>query len=516
MYRLLCEETTYLNGGYLKMVLKKSLVNTFSFYIFIVIFLTILILGYFLISNEYNQFEKQCIQNQNEFIKSRKDLIKEEVVLIINNIHFKIEQLNKFDDHKTEVVKNEILEWVNNIRLRQNQYITVNKYDGTILAHYKKKNIGKNMWDFTDQNGVKAVQEAIKVSKNIDGGYVSYIGSIKPSTGKPSKKITYAKSIPDLGWTLSTGVYVDDIDVLISQKRKELKEKIRRNLIKIGSILIFVILILFTGVKFITNSLKSNFIVLSSFLNRAATQPEEIDKNQINFSEFQDLITSVNYINKERSLINEKLARIHEHRICTEEEQMKSIASGLHDGVVQTLTPSISKVKTIRESDVGENTIEKALKETIDTLEKKLKEKTVDLEEMNTALKVLFKKTDEDKKNLEKQTLSDFSNLILPYLGEFSKTNMDSQQQALLSKIEGNVTEVISPIYSKFAFSSFGFSPTEIKVANLIKYGKKSKEIAEILNLSPRTIGKYRERIRSKLSIQNKKVNLQVYLSSLE
>jgi len=158
---------------------------------------------------------------------------------------------------------------------------------------------------------------------------------------------------------------------------------------------------------------------------------------------------------------------------------------------------------------------EQTLKETLETLQQKVKERTVELEEINTALKVLLKKTDKDKKNLEKQILSNSSNLILPYLKKLAKTNMDSQQQALLNIIEGNVAELISPISNRFASSSFGFTLTEIKIANLIKDGKKSKEIAEILNLSPRTIEKNRENIRSKLSIQNKRVNLQAYLASL-
>lgn len=158
---------------------------------------------------------------------------------------------------------------------------------------------------------------------------------------------------------------------------------------------------------------------------------------------------------------------------------------------------------------------EQALKETLDTLEQKVKERTVELEEMNTALKVLLKKLDKDKKDIEKQIISNVSNLILPYLKKLAKTNMNSRQQALLNIIEGNVAEVISPISNRIASSSFGFTLTEIKVANLIKDGKKSKEIAEILNLAPRTIEKYREKIRSKLSIQNKKVNLQTYLASL-
>ncbi len=159
---------------------------------------------------------------------------------------------------------------------------------------------------------------------------------------------------------------------------------------------------------------------------------------------------------------------------------------------------------------------ELSLKANHDTLEEKVKERTSELKEMNTVLKVLLKKRDVDEKNIQRQILSNVSSLIIPYLKKLSKTQMDYEQQTLLKIVEANVAEIISPISHRFASSSFGLTLTEIKVANLIKEGRKSKEIARILTLSPRTIDKYREKIRTKLSIKNKKVNLQSYLASME
>ncbi len=159
---------------------------------------------------------------------------------------------------------------------------------------------------------------------------------------------------------------------------------------------------------------------------------------------------------------------------------------------------------------------ELALKKSHEHLVEKVKERTSDLKEMNTTLKVLLKKRDADEKNTQEQILSNVSSLIIPYIKKLAKTNMDYEQQTLLKIVEANVAEIISPISHRFTSSAFGLTLTEIKVANLIKEGKKSKEIARILTLSPRTIDKYREKIRTKLSVKNKKVNLQSYLASME
>ena len=159
--------------------------------------------------------------------------------------------------------------------------------------------------------------------------------------------------------------------------------------------------------------------------------------------------------------------------------------------------------------------IEQALKESHDTLEEKVKERTSELKEMNVALKVLLKKRAEDKKDIENQIVSNINSLVIPYLNRLAKSPMDYEQKTLLKILESNIAEIISPISHRLSSPSFGLTLTEIKVANLIKEGKKTKEIAGILNLSNRTIEKHRENIRKKLSL-NRKENLQAYLVNIK
>ena len=48
--------------------------------------------------------------------------------------------------------------------------------------------------------------------------------------------------------------------------------------------------------------------------------------------------------------------------------------------------------------------------------------------------------------------------------------------------IESGLNEIISPFLHKLAAMYSRFTRTEIQVANLIRSGKSSKEIAELLN----------------------------------
>jgi DNA-binding CsgD family transcriptional regulator len=60
------------------------------------------------------------------------------------------------------------------------------------------------------------------------------------------------------------------------------------------------------------------------------------------------------------------------------------------------------------------------------------------------------------------------------------------------------------------------FTPMEIQVANMVKAGKTTKDIALILGLSARTIEAVRYAIRRKLGIKKKRSNLRSYLLSID
>ena len=55
----------------------------------------------------------------------------------------------------------------------------------------------------------------------------------------------------------------------------------------------------------------------------------------------------------------------------------------------------------------------------------------------------------------------------------------------------------------------------ELRVADLIRMDASSKEIAKVMNISPRTVEAHRENIRKKLGLANMKINLQSYLKTI-
>ena len=159
-----------------------------------------------------------------------------------------------------------------------------------------------------------------------------------------------------------------------------------------------------------------------------------------------------------------------------------------------------------------------ASKQTKDALlvrEQELKNKAHDLEEMNAALRVLLKKRDEDKLEFEEKIQFNVKQLIDPYLYDFEKTRLSSRQATLLGIIKNNIDEIISPFARNFASIKYRLTPQEIKIASLIRQGKTTKIIAELMGLSLRTIEFHRTKIRHKMGLKDKTDSLQAYLLNL-
>jgi len=146
----------------------------------------------------------------------------------------------------------------------------------------------------------------------------------------------------------------------------------------------------------------------------------------------------------------------------------------------------------------------------------KLKKANQRLEEANIALKVVLKQMEQKEKDDKEKVLINIKQSILPYLQQLAQTNISSGQQVLLDRIEKNIDQIASPLIGKLSSKYLNLTPMEIKVATLVKDGVVNKEIAQILSVSLNTITSHRYKIRTKLELKNKNVNLRSYLLSLE
>ncbi len=173
----------------------------------------------------------------------------------------------------------------------------------------------------------------------------------------------------------------------------------------------------------------------------------------------------------------------------------------------------VAIVGTIRDI-TKEKQAEEDLRNTKEQLESKVKERTASLEEANTALRVLLRKREEDLKEIEEKIQFNVKELVSPYIDSLKKTSLDETQKASLDMLKSNLDDIVSPFVRSLSTQYLKLTHTEVEVANLVKQGKTAKEIADLLNMSPRTIDTHRYHIRKKLGLKSKKTNLRTYLLS--
>ncbi|HUT71799.1 MAG TPA: helix-turn-helix transcriptional regulator [Desulfatiglandales bacterium] len=155
---------------------------------------------------------------------------------------------------------------------------------------------------------------------------------------------------------------------------------------------------------------------------------------------------------------------------------------------------------------------EKALRES----QRDLKIRISSLKDLNASLKFLVRRREEDAKGVEQKVMSNVKELVVPFLERLKKTDLDSKQMAYLDVLEATLNAIISPFSRTLSTTYETLTPTEIQVANLIKDGKITRQIAQVMHLSPRTIDAHRHKIRQKLGLKTKRSNLRSRLLSLQ
>ena len=162
--------------------------------------------------------------------------------------------------------------------------------------------------------------------------------------------------------------------------------------------------------------------------------------------------------------------------------------------------------------------LEQRVRERTQELQKaneELQEKTTSLEELNTALKILLDRREKDKEENGEKILLNVKELLIPYIKKLKNGPINERQKNYVELVESGLQEIISPFAQKLTSRYMHISPRELQVGNLVKDGKTSKEIAETLNTTERTVVAHRANLRKKLGL-DKKSNLRTYLLSLQ
>jgi PAS domain S-box-containing protein len=208
---------------------------------------------------------------------------------------------------------------------------------------------------------------------------------------------------------------------------------------------------------------------------------------------FVAVVEDISKSKQTETLLNE-YRQLLEQRVAERTEQLTTAALSMQDEI---------RVRKQTEKELRQS-------------EAKLERQKTQLEEINTTLTVLLKNRDTDRRDLEEQVVGNVKQLAVPFVHKLKKSGLNSVQKNYLAVLEDILNDIIAPFLRTVSAQYLKLTPAEIQVANLVKQGMATKEIAELLNLSACTINIHRRNLRKKLGISGQNKNLQSFLATLD
>ena len=158
------------------------------------------------------------------------------------------------------------------------------------------------------------------------------------------------------------------------------------------------------------------------------------------------------------------------------------------------------------------------MQEELTRSERALRRQATILDERNTALRVLLDQREHDRAELEERVVANVEQLIEPSLDRLSRMLTHRPERFELEAVRVNLREIVGPFGKRLAGAYGAGQPLtrrEIEVANLVRLGKTSGEIADTLHISASAVAFHRANIRRKLELPKRGPHLATHLASL-
>jgi two-component system NarL family sensor kinase len=116
-------------------------------------------------------------------------------------------------------------------------YFFVYDLQGRALMHPRQPElVGQNLFKLKDSEGNPTIQRLLARAR--EGGGLERYNWVRPTTGKAAPKLGYVILLPEWGWMLGTGIYLDDVDAALAKVDDQQRGNIQNTMLWIAAIAI--------------------------------------------------------------------------------------------------------------------------------------------------------------------------------------------------------------------------------------------------------------------------------------
>ncbi|SMC60212.1 Signal transduction histidine kinase [Desulfocicer vacuolatum DSM 3385] len=193
-----------------------------------------------------------------------------------------------------EQIQTDVLERVSNMRFGQNGYFFGSEYGGfPLFTNGKITRGGDNLWNLTDSDGVKIIQEMDRVSKKPEGGFIQYSWH-KLDSQIPIPKLVYVQNIPDWKWIIGAGIYIDAIDSTILSWKNTLYKNFRNKAVTSFILFFAMSLVIYFWARHLAGKVQQSIKTFGNFFEEASLTSTYIDPESLPFFEFRNIALAAN------------------------------------------------------------------------------------------------------------------------------------------------------------------------------------------------------------------------------
>ncbi len=212
-----------------------------------------------------------------------------------------------------EQAQAEALKAISNLRYDEKEYIWINDMDGKMLSHPIEKLVGTDVLDMRDALGNYLFRTFIKIVKEKGAGRHQYLW---PPGENAKLKVSYVTGVPEWGWVIGTGVFVQDIENEVAAVRK-----------KLGLIVLAIVLVALVIAVTVGRSISKPILGLNKAMQRLADGDLE---SEIGFGgrrdEIGDMAKTVHVFQENARQVERLKAEQKEMERRAAEEKKKALA----------------------------------------------------------------------------------------------------------------------------------------------------------------------------------------------
>lgn len=134
------------------------------------------------------------------------------------------------------------------------------------------------------------------------------------------------------------------------------------------------------------------------------------------------------------------------------------------------------------------------------------------LEELNITLRTVLSNIHADQANMREELSKNVRRVLMPALDRMAREQDAQARKGVIELVRNDLVSTLSGGEDDVDAGLSKLTLAELKVCRLVRAGHSSKEVAELLNISPDTVQTHRRNIRRKLGLRGRDTQLSVHL----